>query len=112
MSTKTSVVKDETRTEPIVLFENDQVAFQINISGVVSSLASPTQTFYKQNTTTDTSSTYFTGSMTASGTTVILTKTTQNLKAGEWILSVSATVDGQVQNVARIPIIIKRQGDL
>lgn len=108
MSQKTMVTEDATLALPRILREGDQVAFQINVAGVGSTLASPTMTFYQKNTGADKSSTYFSGSITAPSSDTIVTKTTQNLKAGEWVLSISATVDGQVQNVITIPIIVKR----
>lgn len=110
MSDKTMVTQDDTLTPPQILREGDQVAFQIDVAGVVSTLATPTMAFYKQNTGSDVSSTYFTGSITVptGSISTIITKTTQNLKAGEWVLSVGATVDGQVMNVATIPVIVKR----
>jgi len=112
MSNKTSVVKDPILTEPVFLTEGDQISIDVKISGVVSTLASPTNAFYKQNTGSDLSSTYLTGSTTASGLDTITTKTTTGLKAGNWVLVVSATVDGQVQNVAKIPIPIKRANEV
>ena len=112
MSVKTSTTEDTTMAPPQILREGDAVAFQIDISGVVSTLASPTMTFWKDGGNSDKSSTYFTGSMTVSGIDTIITKTTQNLKAGSYVMSISATVDGQVQNVTTVPVIVKRQGQL
>ena len=112
MSQKTMVTEDSTLAQPRILREGDGVAFEIHVAGVVSTLTSPTMTFYQKNTGADKSSTYFTGSITATSIDTIITKTTQNLKAGEWVLSVSATVDGQVQNVITIPIIVKRQNQI
>jgi hypothetical protein len=110
MSSKTMVANDDSLAEPQILREGDQIAFQLDITGVTSSLASPTMAFYQRNTGADKSATYFTGSITVPTGSIdtIVTKTTQNLKAGEWILSISATVDGQVMNVATIPVIVKR----
>jgi len=105
------VAEDSTLTDLQILREGDAVAFQIDISGVVSTLASPTNAFYSRNTGADKSGTYLTGSTTvpAGSINTIITKTTTALKAGEWILSVSAVVDGQTMNVATIPITVKRQ---
>ena len=98
-------------TQPIILYEDDERSIRVNIRGVVSTLTSPTQKFFKRDQTTDISSTYFSGSMTASGTTIIVSKTTTSLIRGEYTLSVAATVDGQIQVVAQIPIIVKRRGE-
>ena len=106
------VTEDTTLAPPQILREGDAIAFQINVSGIVSSLASPTMTFYQKNTGSDLASTYLAGSMSVSGIDTIITKTTQNLKAGEWVMSISATVDGQVQNVVTIPIIVKRRNQV
>lgn len=112
MSSKTSVTEDTTLAPPQILREGDEIAFQINVSGVVSTLASPTMTFYRKDTGDDLASTYFTGSITAPSIDTLITKTTTGLKAGEWVLSVNATVDGLVQNVVTIPIIVKRRNQL
>jgi hypothetical protein len=111
MSFKTQLTKDETAVEPEICREGDAVAFKVIVSGVVNGITSPTMTMYKEGNVTDVSGTYLTGSMSVSGTDTILTKSTTGLKQGNWILSVSATVDGQVQNVATIPLIVKRKGE-
>lgn len=111
MTQKSSVVNDETSTEPIFAREGDEVAYVINVSGVVTGISSPTMTFYKEGGNIDVSSTYFTGSMSISGVNSIITKTTTGLKAGNWVISISATVDGQVQNVCTVPFIVKRRSD-
>jgi hypothetical protein len=111
MTDKTSITDDPTSTDPVFLRESDAVAFVIPVSGVVTSITSPTATYYQEGQQTDKASTYWTGSMSISGVDTIITKTTQALKAGNWILSVSATVDGVVQNVCTIPIIIKRRSE-
>lgn len=112
MSDRQSVVKDQTLQDVEILREGDQIAFVIYITGVVSTLVSPTMTFYKQGSNTDLSGTYFTGSMSVSGLDTIVTKTTQNLKSGDWVMSISATVDGLIQNIATVPIHVKRKSDL
>lgn len=111
MSFKTQLTKDETAVEPEICREGDAVAFRITVEGVVTAITSPTMTFYKEGGTSDLSATYLTGSMSISGIDTILTKTTTGLKQGNWIASVNATVDGQSQNVATIPIIVKRRGE-
>jgi len=111
MTQRSSLVNDETSTEPVFAREGDQVAYVIPVSGVVTGITSPTMTFYKEGGNSDLSSTYWTGSMSVSGVNSIVTKTTQNLKAGNWIISIFGTVDGQVQNVCTIPYIIKRKGE-
>ena len=65
----------------------------------------------KQNTKTDESATYLTGSMSVSEF-VIQTKQTQNLKAGEWVASVKATIGGQTYTCKVIRILVKREGDV
>lgn len=111
MTFKTQITKDETVVEPEVCREGDSVAFDVVVDGVVSSLSSPTMTMYKEGSTTDVSGTYLTGSMSVSGLDTIVTKSTTGLKAGWWILSVSATVDGQAQTVATIPLFVKRRSE-
>jgi len=113
MSTKTLVTRDASLTEPQIWIEGDQIALQIPIPHVVTGITgTPTMKFFKANTTTDLSSTYFTGSMSVIGTNTIQCKTSQNLKAGSYVLSVTAVVDGQTYVTARVPIIVKREGDL
>lgn len=111
MTSKTMILNDETSLAPIMLREGEAVAFVIPVAGVQTSISSPTMYFYQEGQTTDRASTYWTGAMSVSGDTII-TKTTQALRAGMWVLSVSATVDGQVQNVCTVPVIIKRRSEL
>ena len=111
MTSKSMVTKDSAITEPQILYVGEEIAIRVNVEGVVSTLSTPTQAFYKRNQDTDLSSTYFTGSLTASGTTIIVTKTTTGLKKGEYTLSVMAVVDGLTQVVATIPIIVKRRSE-
>ena len=111
MTTQTSISSDQTITEPKILREGEAVAFKIIVPGVNSTLASPTMTFYKQNSGADVSSTYFTGSMSVFGLDTIITKTTQNLKKGDWTMSVFAVVDGQTQCVSTTHIIVKRANE-
>lgn len=110
MTQKTSISKDPTSTEPIYAREGDEVAFAVVVDGVVTSIESPTMTMYKEGASTDLSSTYLTGSMAVSGFTII-TKSTTGLKAGNYILSINATIDGQVMNAATIPFIVKRRSE-
>lgn len=112
MSSKISVTKDPILTEPVFLTEGDSVSIDVKIAGVVSTLASPTNAFYKQDTGSDLSGTYLTGTTTATGLDSITTKTTTGLKKGNWVLVVAATVDGKVQNVAKIPVIVKRANEI
>lgn len=111
MTQKSSIANDPTSGEAIYLREGDEVAYRIHIAGVQSTLASPTMTMYKEGGSTDLSSTYLTGSMSVSGTDSIITKATTALKSGNYIWSVSATVDGQVQIVATLPVIVKRRSE-
>jgi hypothetical protein len=111
MTQKTMIARDETSTETIIAREGDEVAYKIPVSGVVTGISSPTMEFLKEGTSTDLSGTYWTGSMSVSGVDTILTKTTQNLKAGNYVLSVKATVDGQVMIVASVPFVVKRRGE-
>lgn len=112
MTQKTSISNDATSLPRVYLREGDAIAFTIPVSGVVTSITSPTMTFYQDGQQTDKSATYFTGSMSVSGVNTIITKTTQNLKAGLWVLSISGTVDGLVQNVCTIPITVKRKSEV
>lgn len=110
--TKTSISNDETSVEPQFVREGDQVAFKVVVAGVVTGITSPTMAMYKEGSQSDVSSIYLAGDMPpVAGIDTIVTKTTQNLKAGNWILSISGTVDGQVQNVATIPLIVKRKSE-
>lgn len=109
MSQKTKVTQDPTLTDPVIRREGDSVAFAITVSGATT-ITSPTMTMYKEGSSTDISSTYLTGSTSVSGN-VIVTKTTTGLIRGDYIVSVSATVDGQTYVVATIPFIVKRRGE-
>ncbi len=109
--TKYTVSLDDALGPPVILHEGDAVAWSINVPDVSTSVTSPTLTMYRQNSGADVSSTYFTGSMSVSGTTIV-TKTTQNLKAGDWIINVSATVDGLTYVVYRFPLIVKRKNQV
>jgi len=111
MTQRTSITNDETSSEPVFAREGDQGAYVISVAGVVTGITSPTMTFYKEGGNSDLSATYWTGSMSVSGVNSVLTKTTQNLKAGNWIISIFGTVDGQVQNIVTIPFIVKRKGE-
>ena len=111
MSQKSHIIDDETSQEPVYAREDDVVPYEIPVSGATS-ISSPTMKFYKKGTTTDLSATYFAGSMSTNGTDTITTKTPQNLKAGDWVLSVFAVVDGYGQVVATYPFIVKRRGEL
>jgi len=115
MSQKTSITKDETSCEPVFAREGDEVSYKIPVEGVVSAItddATLTMAMYKEGSATDVSSTYFTGSMSVSGVDTILTKQTQNLKAGEYVISIKATIDGQLQVCQSIPYIVKRRSEL
>ena len=111
MTQKSSIVNDSTSVEPVFAREGDQVAQVITGADVVTGITSPTMTFYKEGGNSDLSSTYFIGSMSVTGVNNVITKTTQNLKAGNWIISVFGTVDGQVQNICTIPFVVKRKGE-
>lgn len=110
LSQKNSVLGDETVGNVIYVREGDSIKFAIPISGA-STVTSSSLLFYKEGSTSEVSSTYFTGSMSESGTTIV-TKTTQNLKQGRWVMSIWATVDGYVQNVRTYPFIVKRKSEL
>ncbi len=111
MTQKSSIVNDETSHEPVFAREGDQVPYAIPVAGVVTGITSPTMEFYKDGGNTDLSSTYWTGSMSISGVNVVVTKAPQNLKAGNWIINISGTVDGAAQTIATIPFIVKRKGE-
>ncbi len=110
MTQKSSLIGDETVGQPIYAREGDVAPYAIPISGA-STVTSPTMFMYKEGSTSEVSSTYFTGSMSVSGTTII-TKTPQNLKKGDWVLSIWAVVDGYNQNVRTYPFKVKRKGEL
>jgi hypothetical protein len=112
MSFKTSISKDETATEPVFVREGDEVAFVIPVQGVVTAIASPTMAFFQEGQQTDKVATYWTGSMSISGVDTVVTKTTTSLKAGNWVMSIGGTVDGQVMNIVTIPFIVKRKSEL
>lgn len=109
--TKYTVSKDDALGEPVILFEGDEVAFTIVVPDVSTSVTSPTNGFYRQNSGADLSSTYLTGSTSVSGS-VIITKTTTGLKAGDWIMDCRATVDGITYVVYRFPLIVKRRNQI
>lgn len=107
MSSKISTTKDPALGDPVIAFEGDGIFWTITVPDVTATLTTPTMTFYRQNSGSDLSSTYLTGSMSISGFT-ITTKTTTGLKAGEWIININATVDGLNYCVYRFPLIVKR----
>ena len=111
MTQKSAIVNDETSHEPIFAREGEEVAWTIPISGVRTGISSPVMYFYKKGSNSDVSSTYWTGSMSVSGVDTIVTKTTTALKAGDWTISIFATIDGQLQNAATVPMIVKRKSD-
>jgi len=111
MTQRISIVSDTTSVDPQICREGDAVAFEVVVSGVTTGITSPTNKFFKEGSSTDLSSTYLSGSTIPSGVDTIITKTTTSLKAGNWILSVGGTVDGLVQNVATIPLIVKRESE-
>jgi hypothetical protein len=110
--TKYTVSLDDALGPPVILHEGDAVAWSINVPDVSVGVSSATLTMYRQNSGADVSSTYFTGEMSVSGLSTIVTKTTQNLKAGDWIVNVSATVDGLTYVVYRFPLIVKRKNQV
>lgn len=109
---KTSVTKDAVITDLVILKEGDEVVFQVVVPHVTSGITTPTMKFYKINTGSDVSSTYFTGSMSIIGTNTIQTKQTQNLKAGSWVMSIKGIVDGLLYTVATVPVLVKRENEL
>lgn len=114
MTQKSSIANDPTSGEAIYLREGDEVAHVIHVAGVQTSIADDanlTMTFYKEGGSTDLSSIYLTGSMSVSGTDSIVTKATTALKSGNFIWSVKANVDGQVQIVDTRPVIVKRRSE-
>jgi hypothetical protein len=110
---KTSVTHDETAVEPVFAREGEGPVYAVRVPGVTTGITgTPTMTFYKQNTATDLSSTYLTGSCSVSGTDVIVTKTFQSLKAGPWVWDILATVDGVSRIVITVPFIVKRRSEV
>lgn len=92
--------------EPIICHENDQLQFEINVLGNVSN---PEMKFFKRGSNIDLKNTYWSGSMSCYGDT-ILTPYTDNLKSGEWVLSVSADVGNGRQVVLTQPFVVLREG--
>ncbi len=114
MATKTTVVKDEALVEPIIATEGEEPVFVVNVPGVQSSITSDATLvmgFYKQNSGTDLSATYLTGSLSVSGFTIV-TKKFQNLKAGAWVWDIRGTVDGILREIIRVPFIVKRRNEV
>jgi hypothetical protein len=113
MTQKSSIAADQTLSELFILREGDQVGFSVPVSGA-SSISSVTLAFYKKGQSTNTEASgavyWTTTACTVTGNTVV-TGTTQNLKAGEWILSINGTVDGLIMNIITIPINIKRRSE-
>lgn len=115
MSSKISVTKDQTSVSPIVAVEGEEPIYAIRVPNVKSSITSDATLvmgFFKKNTNTDLSATYLSGSMSISGTDIIVTKKLQSLKAGEWVFDVRGTVDGILREIIRVPLIVKRRGEL
>jgi hypothetical protein len=111
MTQKTRIVEDTTTVEPQIIREGEGIAFEVVVAGVTTGITSPTSKWYKENSNTDLSSTYLTGSASVSGVDTIITKTTTSLKAGDWIMSVGGVVDGLTQVVATIPITVKKESE-
>ena len=114
MATKTSVVDDEALVSPKIATEGEEPIYTVKVPGVQSSIADDATLvmgFYKQNTGTDLSATYLTGSMSVSGFT-ITTKKFQNLKAGDWVWDVRGTVDGILREIVKVPFIVKRRNQV
>lgn len=111
---KTQLAQDEVLADPIVAFEGDTgLVYAIRVPGVISGITGvATMTFHKVGSGSDLSATYLTGSTSISGTDIVITKTFQNLKAGFWIWSVVATVDGRTYTIHRQPMIVKRANEL
>ena len=111
--TKSSISNDETSSNRIYLREGDAIALSIPVSGVVTGISSVTLSFYKDGGTTDLATTYWTtAACTVTGINTVVTGVTQNLKSGDWIISVNGTVDSLVQNIVTIPATIKRKGSV
>ena len=112
MTQKSRISNDETSSSTFYMRESDRRGLSIPVSGVVTGISDVTIEFYKEGGTTDVASTYWsTSACTVTGINTIVTGTPQNLKAGNWILSINGTLDGLVQNIATIPITIKRKGE-
>ena len=109
---KTLIADDEAVAKPIIAHEGEGPVYAIRVPDVQTAITSPTMSFYKQNTGTDLSSTYLTGSLSVSGLDIIITKTFQSLKAGYWVFNVYATVDGISRLVLKQPFIVKRANEV
>ncbi len=116
MTQKSMIADDETSGKPIYVREGDKKAWSIPVAGVVTGItndATLVQYFYKEGAQNDTlSATYWTGSMSVSGVNTVITKRLTGVqKAGNYILSIFGTLDGEEQNIVTIPFIIKRKSD-
>ena len=94
------------KSEAISLREEESRSFSFPVKGTV--ISSPEMRFFKEGSCVDVSATYFRGSMSVSGNN-ITTKETCNLKAGRWVMSIYANVDGEFCEIKTVPVIVNRR---
>jgi len=112
MTQKTSISNDETSANAKYAREGDGVGYSFPVSGVQNGITSVTLAMYAEGGTTDLVSTYWsTANCTVTGINTIVTGSTQNLKRGNYILSIKGTLDGLVQTIVTVPFIVKRRGE-
>lgn len=115
MTQKSSINNDPTSSDTLYLREGDQIGISIPVSGVVTGISSVTLAMYSEGGTNNTEAsgaTYWsTTACSVTGINTVVTGVTQNLKRGNWIVSINGTVDGLVQNIVTIPVVVKRRGE-
>lgn len=111
-----SIIADDATSCDVQYFrETETTPIKLVTSGFTT-VTDPVQYFYKDGSQNDVSSTFFTGSMSVSGTDIISktplnTPAANTMKAGRYILSIFATCDGVYQCVGTIPWVVKRRGE-
>jgi hypothetical protein len=106
-----SIIADDATSCDVQYFrETETTPIKLVTSGFTT-VTDPVQYFYKDGSQTDISSSSFSGSLSVSGTDIISKTPLNTIKAGRYVLSIFATMDGVYQCAGTIPWVIKRRGE-
>lgn len=108
MTETTTIGNDHTRCEPVICYEGDNPVYTIVKPGVTTIANDGTLTMWIYKGSTDSSSTYLTGSMSASGN-AATTKTFTALVSGEYFVGLRGTCDGQLITFATFPLYVRKK---
>lgn len=92
---------------PIYLVEGAAPAITVTFPWASTITGTPTNEIYKDGSSTDSASTYLTGSVTTSGNSTTC-KTFQSLVPGKYVLVINAVVDG-VTDTWKCGIVVQKQ---